>query len=50
MFCAIWYDLYNLKHGRKTYGGVLLLVKLLPATLQKLMYKLNVKSRNATYL
>ena len=26
--CAIWYHLYNLKNVKNTYGGVLLLVKL----------------------
>ena len=28
MFCAISYDLYNIKNVKNTYGGVLLLVKL----------------------
>ena len=27
MFCVIWYHLYNLKNVKKTYGGVLFLVK-----------------------
>ena len=26
--CAIWYHLYNLKNGKNTHGGVLILVKL----------------------
>ena len=29
MFCAVWYNLYNLKYVKNTHGGVLLLVKLL---------------------
>ena len=29
MHWAIWYHLYNLKNVKNTYGGVLLLVKLL---------------------
>ena len=28
IFCAIWYQLYNLKYVRNTHGGVLLSVKL----------------------
>ena len=27
--CVIWYHLYNLKNMKNTYGGVLILVKLL---------------------
>ena len=34
MFCAIWYDLYNLKNVKNTHGGVLLLVKLQAFSLQ----------------
>ena len=28
MLCTIWYHLHSLKHGEKTHGGVILLVKL----------------------
>ena len=35
MRCAIWYHVYNLKNMKSTHGGVLLLVKLKPATLLK---------------
>ena len=28
MLCTVWYNLYNLRNVKNTYGGVLLLVKL----------------------
>ena len=34
MFCAIWYRLYNLKNVKNTHGGVLLLIKIKPFSLQ----------------
>ena len=42
MRCAIWYHLYNIKNVKKTHGGVLLLVKLQPATLLKLTLPMGV--------
>ena len=37
MRCEIWYHLYNFKNVKNTHGGVLILVKLKPATLLKLI-------------
>ena len=51
MLCAIRYLLYNLKNAKNTFGGVLVSVKLLSATLLKVLLLRGCFSRffNCTY-